>query len=257
MTAPWPTSATRTLPTWPRRRLRWSRKLRTPACLCSPAGWTASGRAWWPPTGRLPMARTRRPRRSLGDSWSSTCAHARRLWRGLPRSPSRAAVLKRSACSCPARTPDRRAPRSVHAHGCGSAFEPSCPTASEASRLARQTEHPSLMAASWCWCLHARRRQELENLDGRTAGGMEVRVIIEQLLCGIDGLRLEDGVPADERAAGLAATSCLVDRGHWAQRRPHVGHGASYSARPVHPQLHSGLGFLGAAARHLLTSGNG
>jgi hypothetical protein len=37
------------------------------------------------------------------DSVSSTYAHARRRWSGLPRPPSPAAVLKRSGSSCPTR----------------------------------------------------------------------------------------------------------------------------------------------------------
>ena len=65
----------------------------TPACTCPPAGWKTSRRASWPPTGRSPTARTRRP--SAG-SRSSTCPHARRRWSGPPRSPSPAAARKRS-----------------------------------------------------------------------------------------------------------------------------------------------------------------
>jgi len=57
-------------------------------------------RASWPPTERSPTARTRRP---SADSVSSTYAHPRRRWSGLPRSPSPAAVLKRSGSSCPTR----------------------------------------------------------------------------------------------------------------------------------------------------------
>src|SRR5215510_2956146 len=50
------------------------------------------------------MARTRRQRKSLADSRSSTCPHARRRSSGLPRSPSPAAVRKRSGSSCPTPT---------------------------------------------------------------------------------------------------------------------------------------------------------
>ena len=41
----------------------------------SAGGWKTSRRASWPPTGRSPTARTRRP---SADSRSSTCPHARR-----------------------------------------------------------------------------------------------------------------------------------------------------------------------------------
>src|SRR6266496_4777887 len=69
--------------------------------------------------GRSPTARTRRARRTSADSRSSTCPHARRRWSGLPRSPSPAAVLKRSASSCPTRrwATDRSPTWPVHAHG--------------------------------------------------------------------------------------------------------------------------------------------
>ena len=40
---------------------------------------------------------------AIGGFLSSTCPHARRRWSGLPRSPSPAAVLKRSGSSCPTR----------------------------------------------------------------------------------------------------------------------------------------------------------
>src|SRR6266516_3487779 len=67
--------------------------------------------------GRSPTARTRRARRTSADSRSSTCPHARRRWSGLPRSPSPAAVLKRSASSCPTRrwATDRSPTWPVHA----------------------------------------------------------------------------------------------------------------------------------------------
>jgi hypothetical protein len=42
-------------------------------------------------------------RRPSADSVSSTYPHSRRRWSGLPRSPSPAAVLKRSGSSCPTR----------------------------------------------------------------------------------------------------------------------------------------------------------
>jgi hypothetical protein len=58
-------------------------------------GVVVRARASWPPTGRSPMARTRRPRRSSADSRSLTCPHTRRRWSGLPRSPSPAGVHKR------------------------------------------------------------------------------------------------------------------------------------------------------------------
>src|SRR6266542_193920 len=69
--------------------------------------------------GRSPTARTRRARRTSADSRSSTCPPARRRWSGLPRSPSPAAVLKRSASSCPTRrwATDRSPTWPVHAHG--------------------------------------------------------------------------------------------------------------------------------------------
>ena len=56
-----------------------SRRRRTPACGSSAADWRAGGRASWPPTGRSPNARTRRPRRSSAAP-SSTCPHANRRW---------------------------------------------------------------------------------------------------------------------------------------------------------------------------------
>jgi hypothetical protein len=67
---------------------RWSRRPRTPTCRCAPTAhvWSTSA-----------------------DSRSSTCPHARRRWTGLPRLPSPAVVLKRSANSCPTRPSDRRA----------------------------------------------------------------------------------------------------------------------------------------------------
>jgi hypothetical protein len=40
-------------------------------------------------------------RRLSADSRSSTCPHSTRRWSGLPRSPSPAAVRKKSGSSCP------------------------------------------------------------------------------------------------------------------------------------------------------------
>src|SRR6266487_5092763 len=65
------------------------------------------------------LTATRRARRTSADSRSSTCPRARRRWSGLPRSPSPAAALKRSASSCPTRrwAIDRSPIWPVHAHG--------------------------------------------------------------------------------------------------------------------------------------------
>jgi hypothetical protein len=49
----------------------------------------------------------RKTREVTGGSRSSTCPHARRRWRGRPRSPSRVAVRRRSVRSCPTRPSDR------------------------------------------------------------------------------------------------------------------------------------------------------
>jgi hypothetical protein len=68
----------------------------------------ANRRASWPPTGRSPTARARRPRRSSAGSQSSTCPQGNRPLSGLPRSLSPVAVLKRSACFSPALAFDRR-----------------------------------------------------------------------------------------------------------------------------------------------------
>jgi hypothetical protein len=68
-------------------------------------GLETKGRVSWPPTGRSPTACTRRPRRLSADSRSWTCPHARRRWRGLPRSPWPAAVRNRYGSSCP--TPNK------------------------------------------------------------------------------------------------------------------------------------------------------
>ena len=67
---------------------------------------------WWLPTGRSPMARTRKAKSSSAASSSSMCPRARKRWRGPPRSPSPAAVRKKSGSSCPTRPSDRRRSRS-------------------------------------------------------------------------------------------------------------------------------------------------
>src|SRR5437016_5895241 len=59
--------------------------------------------SWWPVTGRSPLALTRRPRSSTEGSRSSTCPLGRQRWSGPRRSRPPAAVLKRSASSCPTR----------------------------------------------------------------------------------------------------------------------------------------------------------
>ena len=55
-------------PTWPRLGSRSSRRPRTAACGFSAPDWNPRGRASWPPTGRSPAARARRPRKSSAGS---------------------------------------------------------------------------------------------------------------------------------------------------------------------------------------------
>src|SRR3954453_11248670 len=82
----------------------WSRRRWTQACGCSAAGWPRTSiLSWWPVTGRSPLALTRRPRSSTEGSRSSTCPLGRQRWSGPRRSRPPAAVLKRSASSCPTR----------------------------------------------------------------------------------------------------------------------------------------------------------
>ena len=82
-----------------------------------------------------PMARTRRPRRSSADSRSSTCPHARRRWRGPPRSPPPAGVSKRYGRSCPTRTSSRRP-----------AATSSCPPATRSKQPVRLSQRPAAPA---------------------------------------------------------------------------------------------------------------
>ena len=96
----------------------------------SAAGWRASGRASWLPTGRSPTARPRRPRLLSEGSRSSTCPHAKRHWSGPPSSPSPAAAHRRSGRSCSTRSSEQRglAPaRAMLAFGCSRLNVPGMP----------------------------------------------------------------------------------------------------------------------------------
>jgi hypothetical protein len=70
-------------------------------------------------TGRSPPARTRRPKSSTEGSRSSTCPLGRQRWSGPRRSRPPAAVLKRSASSCPTRrwATERSQTWPIRAHG--------------------------------------------------------------------------------------------------------------------------------------------
>src|SRR5438876_4381372 len=100
--------------------MRWSRRPWRQACGCSAGGWPRTSiPSWWPVTGRSPLALTRRPRSSTEGSRSSTCPLGRQRWSGPRRSRPPAAVLKRSASSCPTRrwATERSPTRPIRAHG--------------------------------------------------------------------------------------------------------------------------------------------
>ena len=120
----------------------------------SAGGLKTSRRASWPPAGRSPKARTRRP--SAG-SRSSTCPHARRRCGGLPRSPSPAAARKRSGRSGPTPNSTRCSARLIAGGDVPAAPGRTRPAALEQDLPWRRPDNAGLSrgrgaSASWTGC---------------------------------------------------------------------------------------------------------